>query len=60
MKYELISKDVLDEVCEALLKAKTLTAQPVSNRSEIKLELQRAYDTIQRNRTQCNVGPEGD
>lgn len=57
MKYELIPKDVLDEVCGCIFEVKKTLAE---TNPEAKLWLDRAYRTIQRNRTQCNVRPEGE
>jgi hypothetical protein len=70
MKYELIPKEVLDEVCMniqnannsfALAHAHDQKNKPLLDNIYLaKLQLGRAYQAIQHNRTQCNVRPEGD
>lgn len=62
MKYELIPKEVLDEVCATLLEigrnAGTNTSKV--DCAAISLACERAYNSIQHNRATCNVRPEGE
>jgi len=58
MKYELIQKDALDEALENILQATQRLTKNIPIDKEYQLLLSRAYNTIQNNRTQCNVRPE--
>lgn len=63
MKYELIPKEVLDEVSSRILEVKSQIAaekNEIKERKAIILDLAQAYTTLQENRTQCNVKPEGE
>lgn len=58
MKYDLIPKRVLDEACEYILQANKRIKVIDTDDKEPIIMLDRAYSTIQHNRTQCNVQPE--
>jgi len=58
MRYELISKEVLDEVCQSILRAKGLLNTVTCKETIIQMD--QAYLTIMKNRTQCNVRPESE
>lgn len=53
MKYELLPKDVLDEVYGALNEAKKLLVLPRNNSDQARTWVTRAQQTLERNRRQC-------
>lgn len=55
MKYELVPQDVVRAVCASL--KESIKAVDGHGLPAVKLELERAYNTLLRNRWQCDVKP---